>query len=62
MNERELKPCPFCGSTPMLRRGKTDEWYHVECGNRECPIYVETRRFYTQEEAIEVWNRRASNE
>ena len=62
MNEKELKPCPFCGETPMLRLDDIKVMgtgHYVECMNEDCVVNVCTRRFDTQDEAIGAWNHRA---
>lgn len=48
----ELKPCPFCGSNDIAVNGSTTFW--CECLN----CRVETFGYYTEEEAVEAWNRR----
>ena len=53
----ELKPCPFCGNTPMLRND-AGEW-RVECSGPECDCLPSTWWYESEEEAIEAWNRRA---
>ena len=67
----ELKPCPFCGGEATL---KWDTRYprpdcnrivafEVVCINSECIIYnADDVYFYTPEEAIEAWNRRANDD
>lgn len=55
MNNTELKPCPFCGSTAIRRWGEQDNiipW--IQCEN----CMVSTGTYETKEEAIEAWNRR----
>lgn len=63
MNERDLKPCPFCGGTPTMRdvdiKALGGTGYCVECMNEDCMVNVCTRRFDTEDEAIEAWNQRA---
>lgn len=64
----ELKPCPFCGCSPILILDT--RWprvldhgvdaYHIECQtNRACPIWCADNKYYlSQQEAIEAWNTR----
>lgn len=71
MKEPVLKPCPFCGQRPVLQRDvryprpecKRKDAFEVVCKNLNCIIgYVDERYSLSEEEAIEWWNRRASNE
>lgn len=60
----ELKPCPFCGSKAILGkvvtgRNRSGYAYYVRCGNLHCPVYVHTCNRDTEDEAVEIWNRRA---
>lgn len=60
----DLKPCPFCGSKAILRkvatgRNRSGYEYYVRCGNIHCPVYVNTCNRDTEDEAVEIWNRRA---
>lgn len=49
----KLKPCPFCGGKALL-------W--DICNVVKCTLCgVETITYETEEEAIEVWNRRTDN-
>ena len=66
----ELKPCPFCGSTPEIKmddrypRPKCDriDAYEVVCTNWNCIIGgVDAHYYRSPEEASEAWNRRADN-
>ncbi len=60
MVDVELKPCPFCGGEAKmldLRKAHLGVFYFVECRERKCQ--VKTRYLCTEEEAAEVWNRRA---
>lgn len=55
-NEKELKPCPFCGNNARLLSGT--ECYEVICSNPDCAAII-ARSFPSREEAITAWNRRA---
>lgn len=48
----ELKPCPFCGSSDVHIVGYGGYW--CVCSNCEAESALKN----TQEEAIEVWNKR----
>lgn len=54
----ELKPCPFCGSKPIMEhkilKPFYDFWY-VKCDT--CSVEISNPSM-TEKEAIEVWNRR----
>lgn len=95
MNDRELKPCPFCGKTKLKLESKSvhagwtgidarveRETYSVRCNvcharggtvggkviKSQLHIYQDrmptwaTTSEALKEEAIEVWNRRATDE
>ena len=55
----QLKPCPFCGGEATLHGKNThDDEARVWC--LECDIYMTGEAVHcTDEEATEVWNRRA---
>ena len=60
MEKVELKPCPHCGSKAELREhwgdcSKRPSWYEVECTNQDCGRCQDTAH-----EAVEAWNKRAS--
>lgn len=62
----ELKPCPFCGSTPVLvdfkpYGEKCASMYKVECTNENCMCKPDTYEYLLEEKAIDAWNRRADN-
>lgn len=68
-----LKPCPFCGEHPAIKKdrrypfyicnGDGVDAYEVVCQNIDCIIYNADHSYYmTKEEAIEAWNRRANDE
>ena len=59
-SETELKPCPFCGcdaTTVYAKRG-----WKGECSNRfgTCTVNARTHYQPTKPQAIDAWNRRAS--
>lgn len=59
----ELKPCPFCGSTELQRRGNSDIEYmngYIEC--IKCHAYgpsANSSALGTAKTSEEVWNARA---
>lgn len=54
---KELKPCPFCGSDAYLYRCDVEiaKPYTVLCENCE----IVTKNYASEAEAIKAWNRRA---
>ena len=61
MNE-ELKSCPFCGGKAEIIMFNTEDgMVTVGCTNEECDITM-GKAFFTDEEAIRHWNRRANDE
>ena len=63
----EMKPCPFCGEllTPRIvcrigRNGWRDRWC-VPCEYGDGGCGAESGWYYSQDEAIEAWNRRAAS-
>lgn len=56
----DLKPCPFCGVTPKF-------WYEkdggccVRCVGCKSKMFATTPFLETEEEAADIWNRRADN-
>ena len=57
----ELKPCPFCGSDDVA----LDEFaYRIGDGEWESKVICyechANTGFYTKQEAVEAWNRRAT--
>lgn len=60
----KLKPCPFCGgvgeAAPEMVHDKNG--YYARCGNEECALMPVTWYYKTEDEAAEVWNRRAKDE
>ena len=62
-----LKPCPFCGATPRIKRKKLviedvfliDQIHYDDCfllGFKE----PDNRVYITEEAAIKAWNRRVN--
>lgn len=59
----ELKPCPFCGGIAVIRKDEERiNPFFVRCGNIDCKMVVGTNYFSTEEEAIEAWNGRVSDD
>lgn len=62
---KELKPCPFCGSDGIIRETQLPHWkkkYKVECSNKDCLIAMIMYVNDTKNDAINMWNRRVSDE
>ena len=62
----ELKPCPFCGKIPSLKKSNDKPPYvfvkfdhFCEHGKDAFHTHVETKWCKTYEEAAKLWNRRA---
>ena len=50
--EDKLKPCPFCGGTANIAKGRIEFWaYCPHCGAR-------TEFYETEREAVDAWNAR----
>ena len=65
MSEIKLKPCPFCGGEPVLKRDRIGI-YCVQCTNCKC---MTTFQFdfgegeeVSKRKAADVWNRRVVDE
>ena len=58
MSKTELKPCPFCGSKNIDLVDYSAVIVFVQCDDC-CATFPQ---FDTKEEAIEAWNRRATDE
>lgn len=64
----ELKPCPFCGAREddedeplhVWWVDKPDGEYMVECDR--CGASISWANNWLHSEAVEAWNRRATNE
>ena len=55
----DMDPCPFCGATPEI----VDQgWYLVACKNPKCHIKPYTTLKETKTDAINLWNKRATND
>ena len=52
----KLKPCPFCGGTAKIAKGKIEFWaYCPHCG-------AQTELYETDQEAALAWNDRTTEE
>lgn len=67
----ELKPCPFCGSRPVLQSDiryprpacEPKRAYEVICQNSDCIIgFMDERYRLTEREIVALWNRRAAHD
>ena len=56
----KLKPCPFCGGQPEVRRcgHLINDWYYVYCP--KCWVSQSSYGCKGKEDAIEKWNTRVS--
>lgn len=64
MSEK-LKPCPFCGGKAEIRTMiyAGNALYYVRCPRINCFIHCFTKKKYeTEAEAVEAWNRRVNDE
>lgn len=62
MGNKNIKPCPFCGSpafsyTFNIPLPDQQSYGYVECASCEALIGADT-----EEQAIEAWNRRAGDD
>lgn len=64
MNDYTLKPCPFCGATPILYSYDPFDGYQGNCTKHAVSCVKCTARVNasSEEKAKEMWNRRADNE
>ncbi len=63
MSEMKLKPCPFCGGTPKLRRGGDSKQYFMYFCSQcyKTPVkYSEAR--LSERAAKRTWNRRVDDD
>lgn len=61
MSDKRLKPCPFCGGEARLYRSGSHGFFHLCMIGREAMVKIESRYFRSEEEAINVWNRRVND-
>lgn len=67
----EIKPCPFCGSSPFYYEDELsdDRLFHsyIECENQDCQVSIMSKQVMIHgeegnqekiEELISKWNRR----
>jgi transcription elongation factor Elf1 len=52
----ELKRCPFCGHTAVLRGKNGGKFWVVMCTNESCKC--STKGKVEQSDVINIWNRR----
>lgn len=60
----ELKPCPFCGEQIRMIGRPADDmfgFWHKSMSGKPCPLRVGVfLHRVSEEESIEIWNRRVS--
>lgn len=56
MQQKEIKPCPFCGEKRILFSENPDKYISVGCILIKCGSLGPLRKTY--QEAIEAWNER----
>lgn len=54
MIQPKLKPCPFCGETPLLYLDKG--YYKIGCQNMNCPSRL--RASINKKDIVGAWNTR----
>jgi len=52
----ELKPCPFCGGKPLLR--KTSMGIFIQCLSEGCTTKPSTVQIDSSKDVIKYWNTR----
>ena len=54
----KVKPCPYCGKSPVLRHidGYEPNPYYVRCTNKLCKIRPQGGRFDTIKDACLNWD------
>lgn len=59
----KLKPCPFCGTEPVIRQWPGTNTLYIECINKKCKMNPSTglQRWSKIEVHIEAWNRRVDD-
>ena len=59
----KLKPCPVCLSKVTVRvDGPFVPVYSISCRNERCKKGSVIYRYYSKDQAIEAWNRRAEDD
>ena len=66
MEKSKLLSCPFCGTDATYTDGEApngDTIFFIGCKQRGCVAYFldNNNYFYSIENAIEMWNRRADD-
>lgn len=59
MNEAWLKPCPFCGKKPLVRKDEQKNLVTIRCHNPECPAWLAVIVATDEDEAFLKWNTRS---
>lgn len=64
MSNSIFKMCPFCGRREVVHIETTEDWFHndkykVVCGDDDFGCGASSAWFYSEDEAVDAWNRRA---
>lgn len=66
MNNKELKPCPFCGGDAEIHKcqsGDNDSiYYRVACANEKCSMGNPDAWYENKIELVKDWNTRHTPE
>lgn len=61
MSEIKLKPCPFCGGKAALKGDFFSLVKCEECGAETRKVEI-SKKYSSDEKAVEAWNRRTDND
>lgn len=59
--DSNLKPCPFCGKKAKMHKRLNTPYHAVVCEDTRCPGHNLYILFWDEEEAVQAWNRRATD-
>lgn len=59
MNKAWLKPCPFCGEMPVVRKDEKKKLVTIKCENPECTAWYAVVVAVDEDTAFLKWNTRS---